>query len=348
MEEKIKLIIDLYTKQNKTLKEITDIIGDISYSTIRRILIKNNIDIKPKGNYSSKEYHFISPFKQEVEDVLKLKELFNKCVPIKDIAEQLGVGRKAVDRKIKELGLVRPHSMSSRKQYDDSKDEEIVSLYNSGKSPNEIANIIGLSRGAIKSHLKHCGITFRNISSGLFLHNGKEFPKELKNYETLYDMYVIQKLSKKDIAETLNVAPSVVNRCLKTFGMHVRDSSEAKVGLMKGETHPNWKGGRTSLYARLREFFRVHQIQEVLKRDGFECKMCGNKHNLQVHHIRQFKDIFEEILSEHKDLNLKDNENELYDIFINDERFNDLNNLITYCKECHLFKVHNYKKYKSS
>jgi len=346
MDDRIKTIVDLYTKENKTFREISEIIGDVSPSTVRRILITNDIKIKPKGNYSSKDYHFTSPFKQEVEDIETLKELFKRCVPVKNIAEQLGVGRKAVDRKIKELGLVRPRSMMSREQYDDSKDKRIVELYNCGNSPNEIAEIVGLSRCSVKNHLKHCEIVLRDISNGLFLHNGKKFPEELKNYETLYDMYVVQRLSKKDIAETFNVAPSVINRCLKLYNIHVRGDSEAKFGLMKGETHPNWKGGRTSLYARLREFFGVHQTQEVLKRDHYKCQMCGSEHKLQVHHIRHFKNIFEEILSEHKDLSLKDNENELYDIITKDDRFNDLENLITYCKECHLYKVHNYKKHK--
>ena len=348
MEDRVELIIDLYTKGNKTFKDISEIVGDVSPSTVRRLLIANDVKIKPKGNYSSKEYHFTSPFKQEIDDIEILKTLFDKCIPVKDIAEKLGVGRKAVDRKIKELGLVRPHSMMSREQYDNSKDKQIIELYNSGKSPNEIAKIVGLSRCGVKNHLNHCGIVLRDISNGLFLYNGKEFPDELKDYETLYDMYAVQKLSKKDIAETLNVAPSVVNRCLKLHNIHIRGGSEAKFGLMKGETHPNWKGGRTSLYARLREFFGVHQTQEVLKRDNYKCQMCGGEHKLQVHHIKQFKDIFEEILSEHKELNLKDNENELYDIITKDERFNNLDNLITYCKECHLYKVHNYKKHKDN
>lgn len=348
MKERDELIIDLYTKQNKTFKEISKIIGNISLSTVRRILIANDIKIKPKGNYPSKEYHFVSHLKQKVEDVEKLKKLFEKCIPINDIAKQLGVGRKAVDRKIKELGLVRPCSMMSRKQYDDSKDNEIIELYNSGKSPNEISNIVGLSRCGVKNHLKHCGITFRDISSGLFSYNCKEFPNELNDYETLYDMYIVQRLSMKDIAETLNVAPSVVKRFLKMYNIHVRDSSESKFGLLKGESHPNWKGGRTKLYLRLREFFGIHQVKEVLKRDDYQCQLCGSKHKLQVHHIKQLKNIFEEILSEHRELNLKDDENELYDIIVNDKRFNDLNNLITYCKECHLYKVHKYKKHKNN
>ena len=42
-------------------------------------------------------------------------------------------------------------------------------------------------------------------------------------------------------------------------------------------------------------------------------------------------------------VNLNLNQNKLYDIAMQDKEFNDLDNLVTYCKECHLFKVHGYK-----
>ena len=282
--------------------------------------------------------------KQEVTDIDTLKKMFNDCIPVNDIALALGVGRKAVDRKIRELGLVRPKSMMSRKQYDDSKDAEIIELYKSGKSPNEIAAIVGLSRCGVKNHLKHCGIELRGISEGLFSYNKKEFPKELEDYETLYDMYVVQRLSKKDISETLNVAPGVINRCLESFNIHIRDDSEAKIGLFAGPNHPNWKGGRSGLYMRIREYFRCWSKKEIINRDGGKCQLCGKKTNLHIHHIRPFKEIFEEILSEHPDLDIQKNEEELYNIMINDHRMNDGDNLITYCKDCHLFKVHGYKR----
>lgn len=282
--------------------------------------------------------------KQEVTDIETLKKMFNDCIPVNEIASVLGVGRKAVDRKIKELGLVRPKSMMSREQYDNSKDAKIIELYKSGKSPNEIAAIVGLSRCGVKNHLKHCGIELRGISEGLFKYNNKEFPKELNDFETLYDMYVVQRLSKKDLAETFGVAPSVINRCLKRFNIHIRDCSESKYGLMTGENHPNWKGGRSGLYFRLREYFRHSSIKHIIKRDGGCCQMCGSKKNLHVHHIKSFKSIFEEVLAENSELDVQKNQNELYEIMKSDPRMNDDSNLITYCKDCHLFKIHKYKK----
>ena len=339
----IEQIKKWYIEDKMTSREICKLIGTAS-GTVIRILRKAGVEIRPTGNMAEKEYHIVSPFKQEVKDIDKMIELFNKCVPVNDIAKELNTGRNAVDRKIKELNLVRPRSMNSREQYDSTNDAEIVRLYEEGYSSTEIAKRFNTTHGSILKHLKHNGIISRSLSESQFTKNKKEFPEELKIYESLYDLYVIKRLSKKDIAETFNIATSVVDRCLKEFNIKVRDNSEAKVGLFVGDKHPNWKGGRCGLYVRIREYLTCNIIGSVVKRDGKKCQMCGSTHKLQVHHIRSFKDIFEEILSEHPELDIKDNENELYNIMVKDPRMNDTDNLITYCKECHLFKVHGYKK----
>ena len=80
-----------------------------------------------------------------------------------------------------------------------------------------------------------------------------------------------------------------------------------------------------------------------MARDWYHCQLCGSKEHLQVHHKVHFTDILHRILNEHLDLDPIVNQNELYDIAMQDKEFNDLDNLVTYCKECHLFKVHGYK-----
>lgn len=75
--------------------------------------------------------------------------------------------------------------------------------------------------------------------------------------------------------------------------------------------------------------------------------MCGSKKELHVHHKKHFSDILSRIITEHPELNPIDNINELYDIATHDSEFNDLNNLVTLCKECHFYKVHNYQKYEN-
>ena len=86
---------------------------------------------------------------------------------------------------------------------------------------------------------------------------------------------------------------------------------------------------------------------KAAKRDDYTCQLCGAKHVvLHVHHIRPFSEIVAEILNEHPmlDPNDVDDKLELYEIITHDPRFLDEDNLITFCKDCHLFKIHNYKR----
>lgn len=55
-------------------------------------------------------------------------------------------------------------------------------------------------------------------------------------------------------------------------------------------------------------------------------------------------EILSEICKEHPDLSVIDNKDELYKIITHDKRFLDTDNLITYCKDCHFYKIHKFNK----
>ena len=74
----VEKITRLYLEEKKTTKEISEIIGNCSLSTINRTLKRNGVKLREKGNIVGKEYNFISPFKQEINDIEGLKELFFK------------------------------------------------------------------------------------------------------------------------------------------------------------------------------------------------------------------------------------------------------------------------------
>ena len=334
----------LYWEENKTTQEIGDILG-VSKSTVNRYLHLYDIDIKPTGNYKNKEYHQVPYNKQYVKDDNLLTILYNEYKPIREISETLGVCERAVLRRVKELGLNREKNrMMSRKQYDSSNDELIVKLYNEGKSTTEIGKAIGVKHTAVSKHLKHNGIQPRSLSKAQFAYNNKTYPKGLDSYEDMYDLYVVNRMSKKDIGRMFGVEPSVIDRRLKFFGIHVRNNSEARKGVFTGASAGRYIDGRTPLYMRLRTYFRLWQAREVIKRDHRMCQLCGSKKNLQVHHIVPFKDIFNDILLRNPSLDVVRDADKLYEIATNDEKLNDMDNLITYCKECHLFKIHGYKK----
>ena len=272
-----------------------------------------------------------------------LIDLVNAKLSADEIAEKLECYNTTVYRYLKKYNLKILAEPKKHEQYNSVNDSQICAYYMNGLSSKEIAKIFKTSHNTILAHLKHCKIPIKTLSEAQWNYNKKEFPKDLQNYNKVYEMYVNQKLSKRDLGNKYNCDPGVIDRILKDFNIYIRNSSESKIGQMIGEKHPNWQGGITGLHMRLREAFHVQQVPQVLKRDNYTCQICGSHKYLQVHHKKLFSDIFHRILNEHPDLDPIENQNELYNIALKDIEFNNLNNLITYCKECHLFKVHGYK-----
>ena len=336
---------ELYIKQGLTTVEIGKLYG-VSYQTILKRLRFYNIPVREKGNIKGKDYVY-NPSNKIVfteEELDKCKSLYELDIPVNDIADELGLSRKAIIRYSKELGWKRTKSMMSREQYDNSKDEEIVKLYKEGQSTTQIAEKLGVTHRTILNHLKHTGTSRRTLSESQFNYNNKEIPEVLEDYEKLYQLYVVERKSKRELSDLLNVSPNVLNRKLKEYGIKIRGCSEAFKGILSGDKHPNWKGGITDLFVHVRYFTYKNLAKEAYKRDGYKCQLCGSSKNLQAHHIRHFKDIFSEILSEHPDLDPIQNKNELFNIMINDSRIIDLDNLTTYCADCHRYKIHGYKE----
>lgn len=317
-------LIEEYVIKNRPRQEIADECG-LTLSGLKSLLSKWNI-------------------KKEKLDIPKekLEQLINQKLNHKEIESILGIGQTTLYRYLNKYNLsilVEPNIDS---KYDDTYDNLICQLYLDGFSSTEIGKEFGISHKTVLNHLQHCKIPIRTLSESQWVHNQKEFPIELANYDIVYDLYINQKLSKKDLGITFNCNPDVIDRVLRNFNIPIRDNSESKIGLCTGDKHWNWKGGITSLARRLREFFGVNQILKVLERDHYECQLCGSKKHLHVHHIKHFKDILKRILEENPNLDPVTNINELYNIAIKDSEFCDLNNLITYCKDCHYSKIHGY------
>lgn len=270
----------------------------------------------------------------------KLENLIKQKLNHKQIESALNIGQTTLYRYLKKYDLqieVEP----DRSQYDDSQDPIICQLYLDGFSSTEIGKELNLAHGTVSKHLKHCGIEIRDLSEAQFNYHNKTIPEEFNSYDKMYDLYINQRLSKKDLGNLFDCDPCVIDRILNKLNIPIRNNSESKIGLLSGEKHWNWKGGLTSLTRRLREFFGTNLTIKVLERDGYKCQICGSKHDLQVHHIIHFKDIVSRILNENKQYSLPYNINELYDIAIKDKQFVDCSNLITYCKSCH-HKIHGY------
>lgn len=219
--------------------------------------------------------------------------------------------------------------------------KEIISLYyDIGLSTVEIADFLGCTPTAIRYRLDKAGVARRGLSESQYTKRNSVKPKELDDYETLYDMYVVKRMPKSAIAKAIKTSTGCIDRSLRKYGIHVRGSSESKIGTRNGCNHPNWRGGISTLSSRLREFYQTNISPRVRSRDGFKCRMCGAKSDLHTHHIYPFSKIVQDICSEHKELDLVKDVNTLYEICISDKRFLDMDNLITVCKNCHLGVIH--------
>lgn len=99
-------------------------------------------------------------------------------------------------------------------------------------------------------------------------------------------------------------------------GEHPSKKTEFKKGdeRITGENNPNWKGGVSYGNEKIRHSLEyVAWRNEVYKKDGWTCRICGSKKKIVAHHLKLFSE-FPEL------------------------RFS-VDNGIVLCRSCHL-KVH--------
>ena len=149
---------------------------------------------------------------------------------------------------------------------------------------------------------------------------------EYKNKIWLEDKYLKEKLNIYQIAKTTNNHPRTIHSWLVKFniprrkggvrkwseeqkeyrrnwnkahpeinGMKGRHhSEETKIKMSetrKGKSNGNWRGGITKLLKSLRSSREMRQWKKIiLERDNYTCQDCGNKDDLQVHHIKSIID----------------------------------------------------------
>lgn len=334
-------LYEQYVTLDRSSQEIADEYG-CKRNTIQQWLAKYNISkpivkrvrkLKPYNTYEYLYHHHVELGKS-----------------IKAIAEENQVSYDTIRTNLIKNKI--PITKQNRhKKYSDDEIDDMVRLYcEEMLSTNKIAEIYHTDHGLIKRYLIARGISIRNMVEAQYCVLGKEMHPDLLDEDIMYRLHWDDGLSCKDIGKLYDIDAGTVRRQMHRLGLATKNNSQAKIGMMTGEAHPNWQGGKTPLKQLLREFFHTNQAPVIAKRDNYTCQLCGATHTeLHVHHIKRFTDIVEEICNEHPELN-PDNEADrlrLYDIITHDSRFLDGNNLITYCAECHLFKVHKYTKRKT-
>ena len=314
-----------YILNNKSRKQLAEE-NHVSIATIKTHLYEKHILKPPLIDYDTLYGLYVTDRKT-----------------MKEIAKLLNHDRNAVARAIEKYGIKKENHYV---QYDDALDDEWLELYiEKGLSISAIAAMYNVSHSTVRTHLHRNGIKLRSISDAERLwHNKQPLSEDVFNYDIMYNLYVVERLTLNAIGKRYACTARSVRDRLVALGIPIRTQSEVKVGLLTGENHPNWKGGMSTLNQRLREFHNTNLAPLSRVRDKYSCQICGTHNNLHSHHVVPFSWIVSRQLQNHPDLDPISNADELYEIITHDKEFLDIANLITYCRNCHLFVVHGYKK----
>ena len=327
-----------YIDNKKTCEEIGKICG-VSKTTILMWLYKFEIKKRPLKNKNIDYRYLDKDFLNEMHNVNKMT--------IREISKMCNVSDDTIIYHMRKNNI--SHWRSKIPVNLSNYIDEIIAKYINDKiSANQLAIEYNTYHSTIIDILKRNNIPIRNVRESMlnYLYDTDKIDRRFFDYEWLYDAHWNVGMSVKEIAMTLNIGEKSIRTQMHSHGIPTRNNSESKIGLMVGDKHPNWKGGITSLNSLLREYFNINIAKEILVRDGYTCQLCGSKSSLHVHHKKHFSEIVNEIMSEHPELKISNVSDRLilYKIIVNDFRFTDTSNLITYCKYCHLFKIHGYNK----
>ena len=332
-------LYDQYIIQNKSSQEIADEYG-CRCNTIQCWLAKYKIkkQIIPRKRIYSKQY--------QQEDYL-IEEHINKHKSITELAKENQVSHDTIVHFLKKYNI-KYWTVQNKTKYTQEQENEICRLYNEEKlSAYKIGQMYDTSHSVIIDIVERNGYKARTMQEAQFNYNKKEIPDLYKNADKLRYLYWDCGLNSVELEKILNIDAGCIRDQMHRLGIPTRSNAESKIGQMIGEKHPNWKGGICELNVLLREYFQINLAPIAAKRDNYTCQLCGATHTvLHVHHKKHFSQIVREIINKHPELNIKDNKQELYNIITHDKEFLDIDNLVTYCKDCHLFKIHHYKRHK--
>ena len=207
---------------------------------------------------------------KQIDDV-KIKELYQKGLLHREIAQELGYGVSTVTRHLLDMGCVTVKPIDK---------EEVVRLHEKGLSDIEIARIIGCTRSNITVILNNAG--FKNRHSKI---NNIELRNKI---------------------------------------------SRSLIGRYVGKDNPNYRGYVSEKLA-ARGLFKTFSKRKI-REANYTCTACGRHGgNMETHHIKPFKLIFEEFINHCYDGDIQT----IYSQLMNYPDFVDESNMVVLCHDCH-------------
>jgi 5-methylcytosine-specific restriction endonuclease McrA len=216
---------------------------------------------------------------------------------------------------------------------------EIWDAHQCGESIRKLAQKYSSSRNAIKTIVSRpdprkisVDVPVCQYCGGTLSLYGKKFCSRKcmgnyfrENYSSLYRTRMKLQNPMKD--------SSIRDRVSKTLREGYKSGRIKKTF---GRNHPRWIGNRPFCKA-CRDHLYEPWTKKVLERDDYTCQICGVKGYLHVHHVRPFRVILSEIISQ--------NDICLDDIIIGSHIYDDLiqkvidshclDDGITVCPSCH-------------
>ncbi len=312
--------------ENKSVQQIADECGTTVAAVSWQLYVNG---IKRNGNKLSRA---------------KLEELYvNTDNSINKVAEILGTNSALVSRYLDMYGIEKVTKPSTK--YDDSRDAEWIDLYvNKRMSAAQIALMYNTSHRVVLDHLRRNGIQTRSMQVAQRYANGNySLHPDLFNPEVMIRLHHGYHYHIAVIADLYRCDIRIVQQNFNKMGIKIynqRNILEAPPVINGAIDH----GFETSLSMRARAYCVSAINPIILDRDNYCCRVCGSYENLEVHHhILSFPQIIFTVVDMNPHLSITENIAELYELVKIDPLFNDQDNMVTLCSNCH-HKIHTHFK----
>ncbi len=253
-------------------------------------------------------------------------------ISMAQIARENSVSQDTIRYNLNRL-CIESWTVNERKTLTKTDIERIIELYVSGLSCKRIGELFGVRHKRISTLLRKHGIRVRSISEMNLMIN-KSYISNVSlfnDYDFMHDLYWNKNLTMYEIAEYFgNIHYSVIRRQLIYLGINLKSNPRNMV-----------KNDSLNILKRsLRSYLNDNQLRRVLSRDNYKCQKCGRSFPevyLNMHHFIPFSKIVSDVIRSHKelDINITEDRLKMFYYIINDPNFQDDNNVITYCIECH-------------
>ncbi len=246
-----------------------------------------------------------------------LKKNYKVLTP-KKCAESLNRTSHSVKQKAKQLDLVSERVSFSQPEID------YVKAHYLEKGPIVVAKELNRKR--------HSVYELANRQLGL-----KMTPEAIGRMQTRLQMgRKHSEATKKKIGDS-HRGPIIRKYCLDCHKKISKNAIRCQVCNLKtraGKEHMWWNGGVSSFYQLTVNKLYPAWKYPILCRDGFRCQYCGEHEHLEVHHLRLFVGIRDQVIKDNPQfsLDIKEDQLKIANLIIAEHRMEDG---ITLCYSCH-------------